>query len=388
MQSILYFYALIVGLFNPEIKGVHFNLIYLIIVFLLLVIKKCVYLIIGSNRNKIINIKEYMIFLLYFLLLFITILFNVDRIKNIDKLLIIILPFLFYFILENTITNKEILNKFIYTLALGAILSSIYGIYQYLSRSSGYLMVSNNNIINRAIAAFPTPNLFSDYLIVFIPFTMYLYKKRNNLLYLFFLLLQLISLIFTFSRGAVIAIIAGYVLINFITNYYIFYKTFLRNIIILFIITLILIVVYKSYFVNGHISSTLIRLKNLNNSIEVFLNSPYVGIGIGNLDKISILDNSYLTTLVQTGIIGLMGLIILLSYIYINIFNIWRLNKSDILNKTILLSLTIFLIHMIFENTFYSTITNWIIGIYLFYIKFVKKVQIKEKIKNSYSSYS
>lgn len=114
----------------------------------------------------------------------------------------------FAFLILVVLRDRQDVHRVIMNLLLGSALASIYGVIQVLNLDP--LGWSEN--VMRIFSTFGQPNFFGHYLSTLIPLTVYaiIYLSRNiylRLSYSILLCLQMICLLFTYSRGAWLAII-------------------------------------------------------------------------------------------------------------------------------------------------------------------------------------
>lgn len=115
----------------------------------------------------------------------------------------------FVFVITNTIKDKEDLNILLTTMVFTAVLVSLYGLYQYkvgVEMEDKWLDVSNNSgITTRVFSVFGNPNILAEYLIMTTPISIALFwetkEMHKKFIFLLTSLLLMGTLVLTFSRG-------------------------------------------------------------------------------------------------------------------------------------------------------------------------------------------
>lgn len=308
-----------------------------------------------------------------------------------------------YFIFYATNPNHTFQDKFFKTLVLGtfsiACISLIFFLLQFIvglnptlnilktytspiflgssmstlvNQYPSWLVNISGKTILRTFGTFPDPHLFSLYLSMIFPISIYLYKKFSQKKYLFFSLTILLAILLSFSRAAYLAIITGglFLLINSTTKNFFKKRVFLLYfsfvfLLFLFIIPNPLIHRFQSSFTfqdgsnSGRIEMWQTALKNIQQK-------PILGLGLGGFaDKLDsslgIRNPIYAHNLLldfgaETGIFNMLILsALLLSPILFYLNNKKMLkNNPNHLSKFIATSFVIFFIHSLFETPFFS----------------------------------
>lgn len=124
-----------------------------------------------------------------------------------------------FFIVVVIINSKEKLIKFCQSMSLCTIVTSLYGIYQYLggNAGTGWVDKSVSEDLGRISSTFANPNVYGAFLVmaVCIAIVALIYSKGifNKIIFLGCLGLQLINLALTYSRGCYIATMLAVLLI-------------------------------------------------------------------------------------------------------------------------------------------------------------------------------
>lgn len=297
--------------------------------------------------------------------------------------------FLFFLIVINFINDKKDIDNFINLSSFSVLILSLYGIYQYIARvsipSSWIDKDLETTISTRAFSIFGSPNAFAGYLILLIPliFTVFLVEKKLTKKLYYFLVLgaSLFALLFTLTRAAQISIIFSFLLFTLL---YKDKRYFL--ILIIFILIAFSIPQIRIRFLNLlspiylEKAKTYGRLFRWNLAISIFSLKPIFGVGPGGFggavaSRLGMfeglyVDNYYLKTLVEVGLVGF------ISFLYL-IFSILRKGASNLINLTqekekmiclgIFLGLIAFFLNNITENLWEIptlSVTMWsLIGI-------------------------
>ncbi len=256
---------------------------------------------------------------------------------------------LFFFVIVDTLNTEKRIKAVIYIFFVSSLFLGIDGIYQHFTRKD-FLRNRPDLGIPRIHASFNTPNDFACYLNIVLPFiTVLIFNKyqsnRIRFILIDLLLLLLVNLILTVSRGAWLAFLAYMIFLNF-------WLPQLRLYFILFIILILLTKQFYSEFIRTRLEYLLANFdaSNLHDggSIErkiiwgsgwkMFLSRPVIGVGIGtfmfNFRRFLSQDylfgpfyahNCYLQIAAETGIIGLVFFLIIIgSFFYFGVSYLFK----------------------------------------------------------------
>ena len=216
---------------------------------------------------------------------------------------------------------------------------------------------SNASTISAPISGVMSKNNFGFFSCYMALFSIYLLtissKKTQKIFSIFLLIICLIFLIFSYTRTAWIAFATGltvFVVLSKSIKMYFFSFVFLIT---------VLGSAYSIVYQGLYSDLTTKRQYGMNSfefrykrawpaAIEAFQMNPIIGNGLGGshyaMKKIGFnhtAHNDYLTILIETGVIGLVGYCIFLFYLFLISFRQYRLN-ADILNQKIsILALTV-----------------------------------------------
>ncbi len=292
----------------------------------------------------------------------------------------------FVFIIVNNIKTKEDFNKLVTFLVIAATLVSLYGLYQYkigVAVEEGWIDAMRNPGVNfRVYSVFGNPNILAEYLIMIIPISLSLFwyskKIHKKGIFLITSLILIIVLVLTLSRG-------GWV--GFAFGMFIFMILIEKKLLLAAIpIALLGLNFLPSNIINRLLtigsledSSNAYRVKLWELTLDIIKDNWLVGVGFGYIPLRITFErytgtklayhshNTYLQTIAETGILGLIVFIILIFVLYK--YAIKRLIKEeDRYIKTmavgVIAGLSALLAHGAFESVLYIPkiiITFWIL---------------------------
>jgi len=290
------------------------------------------------------------------------------RLVFLRNFIVYVAAFLLFIVGYNAIKTKEDFTKILWALCIMAFFASLIGLFALANliplksffiapisrimpesiKSSEYF----SSIIHPAIgdiiqvlgirmkrisSLFPFPNIFAAVLIMVIPFQIFLYKTSSGLKQIFLFLslpALLINLIWTFSRGAILAIVVSSFI--FVFHYSLIKKSMKRVMILAGLVAGVCVFVlfvfsYRNTIVNEvNPMSMQIRTFIFEQSIDSWKESPLFGWGTQrNVEVVGGMPNSpqstvpalgthshYLSLLYRYGLIGL----VLFGFIYWLVF--------------------------------------------------------------------
>ncbi len=231
--------------------------------------------------------------------------------------------------------------------------------------NSWLVNVAGKDLI-RATAFFPDPHIFSFYCGLTISFALALFSKTKNNFWLVGFFVIILADLLTFTRGGYFGLITGFIvaIILFWSHLKIFYKHLATLLIILFILILF---IPNNFFVNRFQSSfdqsdnsVNQRLEILADAWKVIENNLFFGVGLGAYPKVVnpladyrmpiYVHNTYLDIWVELGLIGLL----LFIGILLSLFIIFYKNRKKTFSKFAIISLSIFMGHLIFDTPIFS----------------------------------
>ncbi|MFH0852071.1 MAG: O-antigen ligase family protein [bacterium] len=324
------------------------------------------------------------------------------------KELLFLSVFPLFFVVERLTENRKDAKGAVDVLMAGAVISSLIAIGQFLAqffigsswvanfysktigpifwgRTFSELVASTpswfydagGRTLMRAFGLFPDPHMLSFFLGLILPlaFARFLFTKRKNLLLLSVICLLFAALLLTFSRGGYLGILASLLAIIFLSwrllpekqKWLIWAAAALALVIIVIVAPSVL-----SRFVSSFVAdegSSLGRLEIWQESWQVFLKNPLLGVGLGNypraVDAIApyrspiTSHNLYLDILSETGIFGLA------AWTFLLFGTIWQFAgraKKELVEKDpgaaikigLMGSLIYFSVHSFFETAIFN----------------------------------
>ena len=311
----------------------------------------------------------------YGFFLIITTLYAYDTYEAVDKFISVYLKYIIIFLITlEIIINKKQMKKIFIAFFSSSFLVYGYGFYQYFSDKS------------RIYSSLHNPNPFGSYLLICIflslSFAIFAKKKKYRIISYIYMILGLILLILTYSRGAWLGLIGGLIIL-----FYMIYKFDYKNInfkktfIILFLIVLVV-----SFSVDGvtrrmksifDLDQNSYRLMQYQTSFEMIKDKPIFGFGLGNyplvfpnykpndIKRIHLhVHNIYFHWVVETGVISFAFFIIMIYKLFIY-KNIYPVKKKKWFNVALLAIITGFAIHNFFDVTFLYSMVGMNIMIFL-----------------------
>lgn len=257
------------------------------------------------------------------------------------------------------VKSKIKLPSLLIPLALGVLFSSILGLAQLIKQSSlnglfyffgertftastpGISLIDiSGRLLLRPYAAFPHPNVLGGFLSIALIFIFFFFKTmKKNISYvgffLFVLLFGVISLLTTFSLSSNLAFMTSFILLIIAHP-----KTFLFKLKPLFIFLPLFLLVFvlfltKVYSVN-FLNDSALRIRLDLEAVSLWLQNPYIGIGLNNFIPLSHISseslfffrqpvhNIYLLVLAETGFIGFFTFIFLILSSLKRSLKLWR----------------------------------------------------------------
>lgn len=296
----------------------------------------------------------------------------------------------------NLINGKENLKKIIWVLLVSALIVSLFGLYQFVGDIIGLpqSLTGLREIYTKRVFGFPRiqstalePLLFANYLLIPICLgaALYLDKKIkiNRQWLLLILILLLVNFVLTLSRGAYLGLaVSGLV----IAVFYFRHLLTLRNIVILLTVVIVVtlaVVGFIRFSGVGEVglgevqrrmvnilqdASASHRLINYKAAWEIYQHNGTLGIGPGNFGPHlegyynrlpqhgwATVNNQYLETLAETGILGFLSLMLITVVILITSIRAYLKSNDHFLRAT-MLGLAAAFIGILIEYNFFSTL--------------------------------
>lgn len=275
---------------------------------------------------------------------------------------------IFIFLLQ-FIFGVERVFSFITQSLLPFFLGAAFG--QAVSSYPSLLVNISGETVLRASGFFPDPHMFSLYLGMALPFAgVFIFTEpARKRLWLFVFLTLLLADFLSFSRGGYVALVAGGAVMLFATRSFwqqtikqrLFLVGVLAVISALFLVSPVGTRFFSSFSQTDGSHQERVRLWQ--EAIIHITARPLLGTGLGNyplLVKPSAsyrepiyAHNLYLDTAAELGLVGLMFLLSLIGLVVIRSWRGWKKSKNW-LALALVCSLTVFLIHSLFETPLYS----------------------------------
>lgn len=284
---------------------------------------------------------------------------------------------LMYFAIINSIETRKQLNTMLYIFVSAGFIVSIYGIYQFVAGTIITTSWVDANMLNeikaRIYSTFENPNVLGEYLLLVIPICISLFFANKNLLGKIFMagmaVVMIICLALTYSRGCYLGILVAAVIFALLLNIR-FILLLIAGIISLpFVLPKSIISRFTSIG-NMSDSSTKYRISIWTSSWEVIKDYWYrpIGQGAEAFNKVYPLyaqsgvgtqhaHNWFLQTTIETGIIGILSILICIFRAIQYLFN--GIKKAvHFCDKIVLIGFVSgifgFLVQSIFDNTWYN----------------------------------
>lgn len=238
--------------------------------------------------------------------------------KAISSMLIMVEAMAYYFITKWAV-EKEDIKAIIQILLVQGLILAVYGIFQYFI-GGGEPRVSSFT---------KSPNTLPNYFIIIISLGLVMFftnlNSKKKYLVAGSIILMLICLFLTFSRGGWLGLIISIILFTFLTN---------RKVFLYLLSAGLLSLPALIHAIGDRTHSDLERIRILQSGWNIFKDHSIIGIGIGQFKSISpaykLWENDFIhthvhnmifQTFVETGLIG--GLVFLLL-----LFSIFKLSKD------------------------------------------------------------
>lgn len=337
---------------------------------------------------------------------------------SVRKLLFLFSVFPLYFVASNIINTKEQMTKVLKILVWSGFFVAILGIIQFISqfifglnatyqfwanyispvflganvteavlKNPSWLVNISGATYLRSIATFPDPHMLSFFLGMLLPFALGLFWKFKTKIYLIIFCTMLVADLLTFSRGGYLGLFAGIL----VTIFLVLNKLKKENKLKIFLASLalasLLIIpgpISERFFSSFNFSegSNQGRIETWKKAIEIIINHPVFGVGIGNYAlEISATANyrdpiyahsNYLDIAAET---GLLNLFLWLGFLG-SVFFMFLKKAKDSLFFCASISIIIFMAHSVVETSIYSPV---VLPLFLIIASFNHLTQLDEK---------
>ncbi|ABP67942.1 O-antigen polymerase [Caldicellulosiruptor saccharolyticus DSM 8903] len=354
------------------------------------------------NNNPKLRVSPLDIYIIVFLLICIFLL-----LKNSPNMRIAIEGFrvyaeyaLWFFVGLNLLKNICQFKRFISVYIFMMFLISLYGIYQYIigvEIPSSWIDSSFETYIRtRVYSIIGSPNVLGSLLAMSIPFVIpfVLYEKSisRRIYYFVVLISMIVCLGFTFSRGAWLAFLVSMILYGFFIDKRVLALLFSIIVLVpIFAPSILMRILYMLSSQYAKSSARAGRIARWTKAFEILKENLLFGVGFGrfggavakrNIADAFYVDNFYLKSAVEMGIIGVIIMILTFVMGLLLAARVIKHLKSKELKKIgsgILIGLATVLIHNVVENIFevpMMTTYFWLFLGFLFALKYIDSENI------------
>lgn len=315
---------------------------------------------------------------------------------------------LWYFVIIQLLKDEQSAKNVCLVLVLVVSIMALHGIYQFIigvENPSGWTDSKEAGVRARVFSILSSPNILGSLIALVTPiclsFVFIAKKIATKIIYFFLAMCMIGAILFTFSRGAWIGFAASICLYVFLKDKRLFIPFIILGLLAVIIvpgvagrITYMLSPEYIESSLRGG------RLVRWADGIRIFLTTPIFGVGLGHFGgavamnneivysvglqnfKTYYMDNYYLKTAVETGIVGLTAFVILMYQVVLNGLRTIKITKSKEIKELeigILSGLFAVIIHNFVENVFevpMMTSCFWLlvaILMHLWYINYKKE---------------
>lgn len=320
---------------------------------------------------------------------------------------------LWYFVVVQILrTEKGARNLSIFFVLIAFVLA-LHGIYQYIigaEMPSGWIDSHETGVRTRVYSILSSPNVFGSFMTLATPVTLSfvfsMKKVSSRLFFAFASLCMMASLLFTFSRGAWIGFMAALLVYVFIKDKRFFIPIILGAILVIAFVpsvaNRITYMLSPEYIESSLKGGRLVRWLT---GLEMLEANPFVGVGLGHFGgavamnhnlsyvvgvdvvKTFYMDNYFLKTAVESGLLGLSAFVVLMYQIFINGIRTIRITANKAFKELeigILAGLVGVICHNFVENIFEVPMMVscfWLlvaVMMHLWYLNYHKKVNLSE----------
>lgn len=192
--------------------------------FIMLIFASFIYKLARGKRTLKFELIDIMV-LAFCAILFFGGIFSVDVPSSIPPVLVFVCFLSSYFLIVNLIKSIDLVKKCSCVLCVSLTFVSLYGIYQNYFGTTNAAWIDEemfSDIGNRVVSTFENPNVLGEYFVTVIPIAlaMVLVAKTfaSKTCYFICSVLSLVCLVFTWSRGAWLGLIAGLVVYVLMLN--------------------------------------------------------------------------------------------------------------------------------------------------------------------------
>ncbi len=318
---------------------------------------------------------------------------------------------LWYFVVIRLLKNERSAKLVCLVFVLMVSLLALHGIYQYIigvEVPSTWTDMNEKGVRTRVFSILTSPNILGSLMALAIPICLsfiFVFKKyRHKIIFAILALCMCLTLLFTFSRGAWIAFAAAIFIYIFIKDKRFFIPVIILGILVMFFVPGVfdrIIYMLSSEYIESSLKGG--RLVRWINGLTILSSSPILGVGLGHFGgAVAInhglsydlglqsytayyMDNYYLKTAVETGIVGFLAFAMLMYQVFLNglrTINITTKKEIKELEIGIISGLFGIMIHNFVENVFevpMMTSCFWLLVavlMHLWYINYKERTAI------------
>lgn len=304
-----------------------------------------------------------------------------DHRIGLEGLRAVIQYILWYFVVIQLLKDKEDARRVCLIFVLVTSLMGIHGVFQYIigvEMPQHWIDSKEVGVRTRVFSILTSPNILGSLMTLGLPlclaFVSISKKVKTKVLFCFFALMMIGTLLFTFSRGAWIGFGAAIAIYVFLKDKRLFIPVIILGVLAIFIVPgmfdRIAYMLSPEYIESSLRGGRLVRWIT---GLKILATDPLLGIGLGHfggavainndmfylvgLDstKTFYMDNYYLKTAVETGLIGLTMFVVLMYQIFINGIRTVRITKDKDMKEieiAIIAGLFGVIVHNCVENVF------------------------------------
>lgn len=301
-----------------------------------------------------------------------SLIYSIDRFASFYEIIRILTIFLFFFSALIVTKKEKDLELFVKAILISALIPFLVAIYQLLTGTG--LAGTTVGLDSRLYATFSHPNQFASFSLIILGLAWFKYQKEtaHQKINWVPLVVTLILLVATFSRGAWLGIIIFSFIVGFLKNFKI----------VLLALAVLIILFFTSETVNKRIediynppatSSIYWRLERWTENYQSFSKKPLLGHGSGT--ELTVYENDYgfysnnnythndiLKNAIEIGIWGTLTYLILILSTFFTLVKIYLKTSSAFLKNFSLVILAVFVAINVFSmtsNIFRGTATQW-----------------------------
>jgi len=361
------------------------------------------------KREKIFKTPNILIICLFLFISLISILYSQNQLTSITEWVRISSIFAIYFLTFHLIKTKYDLQLIQKAFLVSAIAPFFVGLLQIITKTG----LADESGFLRIYSIFAHPNALSYFLVIILTLLIYFFiiaeNQKIKIFYLVSIILNFILLIFTYSRGAWLALLITLLLLGVLK----YRKLLLKSLVIISFFTILIFSInlfFQNYnssiflnfdlsrriiksFSSSHNSSISWRIDLWQEMAKTFWKKPFLGYGIGGFEKESLkinglyagsyeAHNDYLRLAIELGLIGLTVYILLILITLNKIIKIYKKLEDKNLKIFCLCFLCLFISLFIVsftENILRNTIVQWLLWSFIALIFKSTKIE-KEKI--------